>query len=167
MAQLRLGDLDFVIGRMAEQEIMQGFSFEHLYSEKVVFVARQNHPLLSLHPFGLPAILHYPVLMPPPDAVIRPEVDRFFITHGIGTPHDQVESVSTAFGRSFTRSSDAIWIISEGVVAEDVAAGQLALLPLDTSQTLGPVGLTKRAVTTLSLPVELLIQAIRDVVHDL
>jgi LysR family transcriptional regulator, pca operon transcriptional activator len=167
LAQLRLGDVDFVIGRMAEPETMLGFSFEHLYAEKVVFIVRQGHPLLSLHPFDFSVVTQYPILMPPPGSVIRPVVDRFLVAHGIGAVHDQVETVSMAFGRSYTRASDAIWIISEGVVAEDVADGQLVPLPLDTSQTLGPVGLTKRTNNILSLPVELLIQAIREVAHSL
>ena len=36
LEQLRIGDLDLVVGRLAAPEKMTGFSFEHLYSEKVV-----------------------------------------------------------------------------------------------------------------------------------
>ncbi|VFU16623.1 pca operon transcription factor PcaQ [Methylocella tundrae] len=167
MGALRLGDVDFVIGRMAEPETMAGFSFEHLYSERVVFVARRDHPLLSIRPFDFAAISQYPVLTPPPGSVIRPLVERFLVTYGIGALRDEVETVSESFGRSYTRSSDAVWIISEGVVAEDVADGALTHLPLDTAQMLGPVGLTKRANIPLSLPAELLIQAIRDGARNL
>jgi len=34
-----------------------------------------------------------------------------------------VETVSNAFGSGFTQISDAVWIISEGVVSEDIARG--------------------------------------------
>ena len=47
LEQLRVGDLDLVVGRLAAPEQMTGFSFEHLYSEQVVFVVRKGHPLLS------------------------------------------------------------------------------------------------------------------------
>ncbi len=47
LEQLRVGDLDIVLGRLAGAEKMAGFSFEHLYSEQVVFVVRAGHPLLD------------------------------------------------------------------------------------------------------------------------
>jgi LysR family pca operon transcriptional activator len=47
LEQLRLGELDIVLGRLAEPERMVGFFFEHLYSERVVFVVRPGHPLLA------------------------------------------------------------------------------------------------------------------------
>ncbi len=163
MSQLRQGEMDFIIGRVAEPDIMKGLSFEHLYSEKLAFVVRLEHPLLTHGPFDFNTIAEYPVLMPPPGSVIRPIVDRFLVAHGIGSVHDKLETVSTSFGRSYTRASNAIWIISESAVAEDIESGQLALLPLDMSQTLGSVGLTRRADDALSLPVELLIRCIREV----
>ena len=47
LEQLRVGDLDLVVGRLAGAEKMAGFSFEHLYSEQVVFAVRTGHPLLK------------------------------------------------------------------------------------------------------------------------
>ena len=85
------------------------------------------------------------------------------VGHGIGAVRDEVETVSDAFGRAYVRQSDAIWIISQGVVEDDVARGQLALLPVDTSETLGPVGFTTRADTVHGLAAAALMQAVRDV----
>ena len=161
-SQLRLGDVDFVIGRMAEPDSMAGFSFEHLYSERVAFIVRPGHPLLTAQPLDFSIITQYQVLMPPPGSIIRPTIESFLVSHGIGMPPQQIETVSTAFGRSYTRSTDAIWIISEGVVSEDVGSGYLMRLPLDTRETLGPVGLTTRTDTQLPLAAELLMQIIRE-----
>ncbi len=47
LEQLRVGELDLVVGRLAAPEKMTGFFFEHLYSEQVVFVVRAGHPLLE------------------------------------------------------------------------------------------------------------------------
>ncbi|SON53835.1 Galactose-binding protein regulator [Hartmannibacter diazotrophicus] len=167
LSLLRLGDADFVVGRMAAPEEMTGFSFEHLYSEEVRLVVRAGHPLLDRKPFDFAMIERYPVLMPPPGSIIRPVVERLLIAHGIARIKDEVETVSNAFGRSFTRSSDAIWIISEGVVTEDLAEGRLAILPLDTSETLGPVGLTTRTDIAPTLPANLLMEALRDVAANI
>jgi LysR family transcriptional regulator, pca operon transcriptional activator len=163
LSLLRTGDADLVIGRMADPGVMLGLSFEHLYFERVAFIVRAGHPLLQERDFSLAMIEQYQVLMPTPDSVIRPFADRMLVGHGIGAVRDEVETVSDAFGRAYVRQSDAIWIISQGVVEDDVARGQLALLPVDTSETLGPVGFTTRADTVQSLAAAALMQAVRDV----
>ena len=48
LEQLRVGDLDLVVGRLAAPEKMTGFSFEHLYSEQVVFAVRAGR-LTRIH----------------------------------------------------------------------------------------------------------------------
>ena len=165
LSLLRTGDADLVIGRMADPAVMVGLSFEHLYFERVGFIVRPDHPLLEEKNFTLGMIEPYQVLMPTPDSVIRPFVDRMLVGHGITAVRDEVETVSDAFGRSYVLQSDAIWIISQGVVGDDVKRGQLALLPVDTTETLGPVGFTTRADSAHSLATIALMQAVRDVAH--
>lgn len=159
---LRTGDVDFVIGRMAEPDVMLGLSFEHLYSERVVFVVRPGHPLLNERSFDLSMVENYQTLVPPPGSVIRRLVERMLVANGVTELRDEVETVSNAFGRAYVRQTDAIWIISEGVVAEDVADGHLMLLPVDSSETTGPVGLTTRTDMVSTLAAESLKQAVRD-----
>jgi LysR family pca operon transcriptional activator len=100
--------------------------------------------------------------MPTEGSIIRPMADRFLITHGIASIPDQIETVSMAFGRRYTRMSDAVWIISRGVILDDVADGVLAELPVETEATTGPVGLTTRADTPPSLAAIMLMQTIRE-----
>jgi LysR family pca operon transcriptional activator len=142
---------------------MGGLSFEYLYSDHIGFFVRPDHPLLKADPFDLAAIADFTVLMPTERAAIRPTVEQFLLAAGLPTPPDNLETVSPVFGRSYTRNSDAVWIISSGVVAEDVADGLLCPLPVDTTETFGPVGLTTRADTPVSLPTLMLMQTIRDV----
>ncbi len=162
LEQLRVGDLDLVVGRLAAPEQMAGFSFEHLYSERVVLAVRAGHPLLggTQSVFGM--LGTYPVLMPTRASIIRPFVERFLIANGIAGLPTQIETVSDAFGRAFVRSSDAVWIISAGVVDSDIRDGSMLALPIDTSETKGPVGLTMRTDAVPSLPMALLIQTVRE-----
>ena len=161
LEQLRMGDLDLVVGRLAAPEKMTGLSFEHLYSERVLLTVRAGHPLLEPGTNVFERLGAFPVLMPTRNSVIRPIVEQFLIAHGIPAPVTQIETVSDAFGRAFLRMSDAVWIISEGVVAGDIADGRLVALPIATQETRGPVGLTVRADSVPSLPLTLLTQAIR------
>lgn len=161
LEQLAAGGLDLVVGRMASPERMTGLTFEHLYSEQVLFVVRAGHPLLGLRPFQIGAMAQFPIVMPTETAIIRPYVERFLVAHGLPDPGARIESVSDSFGRAFVRASDAVWAISEGVVIGDIAAGALAALPIDTSDTRGAVGITLRADAERPPSLQALMRAIR------
>lgn len=141
--QLRDGGLDLVIGRLGDPATMRGLSFTQLYLEEVAAVVRPGHPILS-DP-DLRRIGDWTVLYPAPWAAIRPIVERLLIAEGVSLPPRRIETVSGAFGRAFTAQSDAVWLISAGVVAGEVAAGRLVRLPVGTPLTEGPVGLMARA----------------------
>ena len=47
LGQLRVGELDLVVGRMTDSPDIQGLTFEHLYSESMSLVVRPGHPLLA------------------------------------------------------------------------------------------------------------------------
>jgi LysR family pca operon transcriptional activator len=166
LEQLRTGDLDLVVGRLAAPEKMTGFTFEHLYSEPVLFVVRAGHPLLTARGSIFAMLGSYPVLMPTRESIIRPSVEQLLIANGVARLPNQIETVSDAFGRAFVPASDAIWIISAGVVARDIADGVLSSLPIDTSETKGPVGLTMRGDAVAPPPQAILMQIIREVAAD-
>ena len=44
LAQLKVGELDLVVGRMTDSPDIQGLTFEHLYSESMMLVVRPGHP---------------------------------------------------------------------------------------------------------------------------
>ncbi|WP_284701165.1 pca operon transcription factor PcaQ [Rhodoplanes tepidamans] len=164
VSQLRDGDVDLVIGRMAEPDSMRGLSFEPLYSEEIAVVVRPGHPLLTPPLLDVGALGDFPVLLPPAGSIVRPTVDRFLTAHAIGPFPSMIETVSAAFARSYVRMTDAIWIISWSNAAGDVEQGTLVRLPIDTSDTMGPVGFTTRTDMVPSLAVQMVAQAVRNVV---
>ncbi|MET3776603.1 LysR family pca operon transcriptional activator [Rhizobium alvei] len=159
---LRTGDLDLVVGRLAAPERMTGLHFEPLYSEEVVFAVRPDHPLRGRRQFSLSELTAYTVLMPTAASIIRPFVDRLLVTNGIPDLANVIETVSDSFGRAYLARNDAIWIISRGVIANDLATGQLATLDIDTSETRGAVGLTLRADAVPNLSLTIMINTIRE-----
>ncbi len=161
LERLRSGDLDLVVGRMPRPESMAGLSFTQLYAEQVVFAVAADHPLA--HATRLDVLSDCRILYPPKGAAIRPLIDRFLIAHGIADWTNRIETVSGAFGRAMTLGpARAIWIISQGVVARDIAAGRMVALPIDTSAMAGPVGILARAEEDPTPPVRLFRQAILD-----
>lgn len=163
LGQLRVGELDLVVGRLSQPDRMTGLSFAYLYSERISFVVRAGHPLLAAPGFTLDRIRDYTVLYPIEGSIIRPYAERFLIANGVGAVPDRIETVSNAFGRVYVRETDAVWIISHGVVAMEIEDGSLAELPVDTEDTLGPVGITTRAGEPLSPAAQMFMDAVRDV----
>lgn len=159
---LRTSAIDFVVGRMAQPAAMDGLSFEHLYSDALALVVRPGHPLAAAPSVSMSALAAYQLLLPPRQAIIRPAVDALLIAGGIGRQRHDIETVSNSLGRSYILMSDAVWIISHGVVDRDLAAGQLIRLPVDTSGTQGAVGIVTRSGADLSLAGRALIDCIRN-----
>ncbi len=141
--RLREGALSLVVGRMGPPKTMQGISFTQLYQERVVAVVRRGHALSGAR--HLAELHDHPLIYPSRDAAIRPLVDRLFIGEGLGVPQRRIESVSSEYGRALVRESAAVWLISESVVAADVASGVMERLPLVMELTAGPVGVMMRA----------------------
>lgn len=165
VAMLQANDLDLVIGRLGAPETMRGLSFAQLYLEEVAIVARPEHPMLR-DP-DLAQLENWPVILPAPWAAIRPLVDKFMIAHGLSVPSDCIETVSVAFGRAYVPESDAIWFISAGVVADDLAHGRLMRLPIGTALTAGPVGAMVRTDAPESAERRSLMQAVEQSVQAL
>ena len=164
--QLRVGELDLVVGRLARPEEMQGLSFTHLYSEPLVFVVRPGHPLADVDVFDFSLLEQLTLLVPTSDGVMRPVIDRFLIAHGVSTLSNSIETRSPDFCRQYVRDSDAIWMISRGVVQHEIEDGTLSILNVDTSDTQGPVGLTIRADTEPSPTLRMMMDTVTRVAAD-
>jgi LysR family pca operon transcriptional activator len=163
--RLKLGELDLVIGRLGRPDSMEGVSFTQLYSERVDLVVRTGHPLLT-NP-DVKRIVDWPVIYPPEGSAIRPLVERFMIANGVGEIPNRIETVSGAFGRLYTRQTDAVWIISSGVVQTETVDGHLVRLPFDSDITKGPVGLMTRPDTQASAEEQVFRLAVQTVIDDL
>ncbi|MHA7876374.1 LysR substrate-binding domain-containing protein [Roseivivax sp.] len=143
LSQLREGSLDLVVGRLVDPARMEGLSFRQLHAEAIVAVTGPDHPLRR--PAEAADFLAYPLVLPPPGAVIHQPVSAYLTSLGIDIPFPVVETASLAFARRLLQRSEAIWFISEGVVEEELARGQLRALRLTAPLTAGPVGISLRA----------------------
>ncbi|MGE4240501.1 pca operon transcription factor PcaQ [Ramlibacter sp.] len=161
IAALRQGLLDMVVGRLAEPSAMRGLTFEHLYSEPLVLVVRPGHALSRRRKLAVDALSAHRFVLPDAGTRARDAADRFFLASGMGLPQHMIESIDVAFGRRYVLQSDAVWCIPFGVVEHDLANGTLHRLPVDTSLTEGPVGLTLRVDRVVTPAMETLLGEIR------
>ena len=143
-SRLRSGWLDLVVGRLGKPDTMVGLSFQQLYSEEVVVVANPNSRAVGLR--SAADLDRFRVLYPPKDSAIRPLVARLLIAQGVPLFRNRIETASPDFGRAVTIADlNTVWIISKGVVLDDVAKGRLVPLQIDMSATQGAVGIMSRA----------------------
>lgn len=140
--QLRMGEIDLVVGRMPPTREMQGLSFEFLYEEAVVLVGRGEHPLGDLP--AKEVLRHCPLIMPPKGAIIRQVVEDYLNSLGLPPLTVPFESVSLPFAMGVLEHSDAVWFISRGVVARDLDRQVLRTFDVGGHRLSGAVGLTRR-----------------------
>ncbi|MDS9469089.1 LysR substrate-binding domain-containing protein [Paracoccus sp. MBLB3053] len=142
MRLLRDGAVDLVVGRLPGASEMSGLSFDHLYEDEVILVARSGHPARGRP--ATEALARSPVILPPATALIRPIVEDYLAAHGLNGVRPLVETVSLALGRGICLGSDALWFISRGVVLYELDRGELIDFPTGARFLSGAVGMTRR-----------------------
>lgn len=159
--QLRLGELELVVGRLAKGEHMTGLTFDHLYSESLSIVVRRKHPLATAKRITPTMLAAHPWILPDHGTIIRQEVDRFLLSEGMSASATIIESTSVAFGRAYIDVSDVVWFVPRGVAQTDIDSGRLAALPIPPGAMEGPVGITTRADVMPTPAGRLMIEAVR------
>jgi LysR family pca operon transcriptional activator len=157
---LRDGDIELMIGRMPVASEMTGLAFEHLFEEEIVLVARARHPLVAR---PIAAVLQsVPLVLPPEGALIRRAVNDYLASLGLPGLRPAFETVALAVGRGILASSDAVWFISRGVVAEELERGDLIVLPTAARFLWGSVGITRRQAGSAVQGLDLLVRLCHD-----
>lgn len=160
---LRAGDLDLVLGRMAEPDTMRGISFELLYAEFLAVVARPGHPLARTPgPVGLAAVLTYPVVVATPGTVPRHHAEELLQRHGLRLPPGRTETLELSVAREIVRRSDAVWFAPERTPQADLDDGVLVRLEVATPGSAEPVGLLRRSLAEPSAARDDLAEILRE-----
>lgn len=161
MAQLRQGEIDLVLGRLAQPSAMVDLSFRALGSEPLVLVAAPGHPLLAREaPPTLEELAGHLLIVPVQGTLVRDTADAFLYARGTRPPPRLVEATDTSFALELLRSIDAVWFAPEGAVRCALARGELRRLPFDTGSTDGPVGVTLRRTGEPTVGARRLLEAI-------
>jgi LysR family transcriptional regulator, pca operon transcriptional activator len=151
MARLHNGTIDFVLGRLLGLDHMTGVSFEHLYTEPLIFVVNSKHPLAAQpNQVTLPSIQSELIVVPLPDTIIRRELDKFTKARGLDNFPRKIETVSFEFTRSFLEIETAVACIPMGAVRQEIADGRLVRLNIHGEELISSVGISYATGRTLS-----------------
>ncbi len=162
ISRLHRNEIDFILGRLLSLEHMVGVSFEHLYTETIIFVVSRTHPFAKMQDtVSLPDLMTEMMIVPIPDTIIRRELDKFLAARGIETFPNKIETVSFEFARSFLKQHRGVACVPLGAVRREIADGSLVRLSITGEELVGSVGITYAAERGLSDDAQRLAQHVR------
>lgn len=150
LTQLRERELDALVVDVRRVEAAPDLKMSHVVEMRAGFVCRQGHPLLGLHPDGVPfdALLSYPIASIP----LSQEVARLLVDHYGPKANpaqmttlqcDDIASLLDVVGQT-----DAIYLGIVGAAREGIVRGRLVELgmctPLKGQARLGLITLVGR-----------------------
>lgn len=150
MPLLHNGDLDMVVGRLAEYRHREDLVQEVLYQERVVVVCRDGNPIADAKDVAFDDLATQNWILPPKQTTLRRQIDKEFFDRGIPTPSNAVECVSFLTNRALLLSTDMLCILPYHVVETEIARGELKIVPCELDLSNGPVGVSYRSLDVLS-----------------
>lgn len=162
LQMLKAGEVDCVLGRMADPQRMVGLAFELLYVEPLLLVVRPGHPLAGRTSPSLGEVTAFPLIVPPKGTIPRHNTESFLQSHGTGLPRNCTETLSVSVARLITLQSDAVWFTSAGAIRNELGERTLVQLNVRTDGTEEPVGLLHRSEGTLTPAVRDFMKLLRE-----
>ena len=163
--ELRAGDVDFIFGALRSVTYASDLLGESLLTEEMVVLARRDHPLCKNTDLqGELARARW--VLPRAGSPARQMLDDCFTDFGIAVPRPVVESGDLAIIRGLLLRSNMLAAVSAHQLEQEIASGELCILPLELKQTTRAIGLTYRNGCLHSPVAQALMDMIRRVIRE-
>ncbi|WP_168394853.1 LysR family transcriptional regulator [Erwinia amylovora] len=161
-SEMRAGDIDFIFGALRRDEDALDVTRETLFSERMVLLARHDHPLAGK------AVSHQDLrqarwVLPRSATPARHLLDDSFRAMGIPAANPVVETGDLALVRGLLMQSDMLAAVSAHQLEVELACGALVALSVALANTERAIGLTVRAGCLHSPAAQALIGCLREV----
>ena len=144
MAMLQAGELDLVIGRLAQLP-PKDYEFRAVEDEVLSVVVQTQHPLAKLKKVTFQQLLKYPWILQPVGSPMRRVIDDEFEMHQASIPAGLVETGSILTTSNLIAKTQSIAIIPQSIALRYGKHGLLAVLPYEMKHRLAAYGsITKR-----------------------
>lgn len=160
-AQLRAGDIDFILGALRSDDVASDLIGEPLLDDTMALVVRAGHPLAGRQGLRLAELINEQWALSNPSAPARSPLDQSFISQGLEPPRKAVQTSDQAILRGLLLNSDMVTAISPRQFRYEINAGQLTVLDLALPDTTKVIGITRRADSHASPGAADLMAAIR------
>ncbi|MEQ8348733.1 MAG: LysR family transcriptional regulator [Sneathiellaceae bacterium] len=140
---------------------------EALFVDRVQVICRPDHPLRrSPAPPGLEDLLPFPWVLTERDNVMWRRWSEMFYDAGLDPPEAAVETSSARLMTSVVRDSDFLTWLPEGLVADELRAGTLAILAPERLCWERQVVAVQRARGSLPPPAMAFLETLRALCRD-
>lgn len=141
--RLRVGELDFIVGRLEPGDAAPDLDTEALYAEPVAVIVAPGHPLAAVRRPTWAMLAGLPWVLPPAWAASRAKLQQLFHKHRLDPPADLIESTSHLVTLTFLQQRGSVGFVAADV-ARQLQAVQLAVaLPIPVPIELPPVGILR------------------------
>lgn len=165
VAELRAGDIDFIIGALRNEETLVDIHSEMLFGEELILLARPDHPLAG-RAVKNQELSDIQWVLPRNHAPSRHLLESAFGKMGLASPKPVVESGDPAVVRALLLGSDMVAAVSSHQLDYEVSEGILIPLHINLAGTRREIGLMTRQGALNSPATDALIQCIRDVIYS-
>lgn len=157
-------ELDLLVCRLESVVLTAGFSVTELYSDEILVVAPQDHPLHRHSRVTWRDVAAWPWIMPPMGSPMRTALEVEFATAGVAAPHVLMESTSHLTNYAVARRVPCLFVSTRLRHGETDLNGELRQLPLKVSTAVERVGAltTEPKSTAVSVVLAALQEASRE-----
>ncbi|MGH8811072.1 MAG: LysR family transcriptional regulator [Advenella sp.] len=141
LPQMLQGEIDIIVGRLAEKHSLPELESKVLAQEPVVLVTRPLHPLLLQDRLDWSDIMQYPWVLPSSEGLLHEPLERTFEQQGLSMPSDFVEALSIEFVIAYLQLTDAIATMTRDIADYYRQRSQLALIPFNFPKMMRPLGI--------------------------
>lgn len=167
VAALRCGDLDFLLGALRGMAEDSDLVEEPLLEDELSLIVRKGHPLQKKRRIDWPDLLDYEWILPRHGTPTRELFEAAIENHNLTPPLHVVETSSTLLLRGLLIETDHVTVLSRHQIYYDEQSGLLAALPFKLPETKRPIGITRRAHSSVAPAAMLLIDDIKAVVKGI
>ncbi|MES2102783.1 MAG: LysR family transcriptional regulator [Pseudomonadota bacterium] len=161
LKRLQRGTLDFMVGRILDQEDRSDLLYEELAEEPVCAVARVGHPLEAALGLELKDIVNEGWILSPQGSVLRHRCDMMFRKQGLEPPANVVDTTAILMITALLQQTDFLHVLPVEVARYYAQLNILSILPIELPVKMDAFGIITRRSHLLSPGARLLLDAIR------
>jgi DNA-binding transcriptional LysR family regulator len=150
LAQLQRGEVDVVLGRLAEGHYEDELESRPLLAEPQVAVVRKGHPLLAIAKPKLDDLVRWPWILQPPGAPQRARFEGALREAGLHVRLDITETASTVATTALLEATEMAAIMPASLAAHYARLGILQVVAIELPLRVPPIHLITRRHRELS-----------------
>ncbi len=138
------GRIDLIIGALRKDLPSRHLIQEALFEDALSVVVRAGHPLLAKKELKLNKLCDQDWIAPRPQTPARMRFEEIFAFDELTEPEHIIECSSSVAIRGLLLRSDRLALLSKRQMQLDIERQLLAVLPLEFSHSIRPIGVTTR-----------------------